>query len=176
MATGEKLRLFFAILPDDATRARLDDLARAIAQDTGGRASAPHTLHLTVVFVGTVDAEAAASVEDSGEAGRFAPCVLTLDRVGSFARAGIAWAAPSSPPPGLVAANRALVRALAERGVATEARAWRPHVTLARRCTRAIEAALDPPVAWNATRLVLMSSRLLSEGPRYREVAGWDAR
>jgi len=173
MATGEKLRLFFAILPDDAVRARLDTLARATAERAEGRASAPHTLHLTVVFVGTVDVARAASVEDSGAALRANAFRLTLDTLGSFTRAGIAWAAPSAPPEELVSANRALVHALSGHGIATEARAFRPHVTLARRCARAVDGPLEPPIAWHADRLVLMSSRLLSEGPRYREVASW---
>ncbi len=55
MTHDDKLRLFFAIVPGDTVRTRLDTLAREAAQVTGGRASAPHTLHLTVVFVGTVD-------------------------------------------------------------------------------------------------------------------------
>lgn len=175
MTNDDKLRLFFAIVPDDAVRTRLDTLAREAAQATGGRASAPHTLHLTVVFVGTVDARAAAAVRDAGDAVRFAAFDLSLDRLGAFARAGVAWAAPSGVPAALAAANRDLVRALADRGVATEARPYRPHVTLARRCERTLEGPIAPPVAWCVDRIVLMSSRLLSEGARYREVGGWPA-
>lgn len=176
MANGEKTRLFFAIVPDDGVRARLDALAREAAAESGGRASAPRTLHLTVVFVGTVDAAAAGSVRGAGDATVFAPFVMRLDRRGSFARAGIAWAAPSVVAPELERANRDLVRALADRGIATETRPYRPHVTLARNCSRTIDGPIEPPIEWRVDRVVLMSSRLLSEGPRYREIAGWVAR
>lgn len=175
MASGEKLRLFFAIVPDDAARTRLDALARETARIAGGRASAAHTLHLTLVFVGTVDVEAAAAVRDAGDALRFSPFALRFDRLGSFARARIAWTAPSTIPGELADANRDLVRVLADRGIATEARPYRPHVTLARSCERVVDGPVEPPIAWRADRVVLMSSRLLSEGARYREIAGWTA-
>jgi len=166
-------RLFFAIMPDEAARARLDDIARGTARASGGRASAAYTLHLTIVFVGTVPADSAVAVRAAGETLRWPSFELRLDALGSFARAGIAWAAPSSVPPELATANRELVRALADRGVPTDARPFRPHVTLVRRCSRVVEGPIEPPIAWNVDRVVLMSSRLLSEGPRYREIAGW---
>ena len=166
-------RLFFAILPDDAARDRLDGLARDTARASGGRASAAYTLHLTIVFVGTVPADTAAAVRAAGETLRWPSFELRLDALGSFARAGIAWAAPSRVPPELATANRELVRALADRGVPTDARPYRPHVTLARRCSRVVEGPIEPPIAWNVDRVVLMSSRRSPDGLRYRELATW---
>ncbi|CAG0979360.1 RNA 2',3'-cyclic phosphodiesterase [Burkholderiales bacterium] len=166
-------RLFFAIVPDDAARERLGALARSMAHASGGRASAAATLHLTIVFVGTVAAATVAGIRAAGDSVAWPSVEVSLDTAGSFARAGIAWAAPSRVPPALSRANRDLVRALSDRGVATEARPWRPHVTLARRCARLVDGPIEPPIAWTVDHVVLMSSRLLSEGPRYREVAGW---
>ena len=94
-------------------------------------------------------------------------------KVPPFARAGVAWAAPAHVPRDLAEVNRALVHALADLGFETDPRPYRPHLTLARRCTRVVEGTIDPPIAWRVDRVVLMSSRLLPEGPRYREVAGW---
>jgi 2'-5' RNA ligase len=166
-------RLFFAIMPDDPARDRLDRLARETARASGGRASAAATLHLTIVFVGTVPAVTLAAVRAAGDSIAWPSFELRLDALGSFARAGVAWAAPSRVPPPLAAANRELVRTLADRGVPTETRPFRPHVTLARRCARVVDGPIEPPIVWNVDRVVLMSSRLLSEGARYREVAGW---
>ena len=166
-------RLFFAAMPDPAARERLCALADATARAAGGRASAPDTLHLTIVFVGTVDDALAAAVRDAGDAMRWERYALTLDTLGSFARAGIAWAAPQRVPEALERQNRDLVAALAARGVATETRPYRPHVTLARRCAAPVSAPIDPPIAWPVDGVVLMSSRLLSEGPRYRPIARW---
>lgn len=176
MSDDAATRLFFAVMPDDAARVRLDALANETARSTGGRASATDTLHLTVVFVGTVTGAAAAAVREAGDEMRCERFGLALDRVGSFARAGIAWAAPSRTPEVLERLNRELVEALTLRGIESETRPFRPHVTLARRCLRTAEGAIDPPIAWDVDNVVLMSSRLLSDGARYRPIASWRAR
>ena len=168
-------RLFFAIMPDDGVRARLAALAESTARVAGGRASAPDTLHLTVVFVGTVASDTVAAIRDAGDAMRWEAHDLALDRLGAFARAGIAWAAPSRAPDALMRMHRGLVEALAARGIASETRPYRPHVTLVRRCAAPVDAPIEPPVAWRVDGVVLMSSRLLSDGPHYRPIACWPA-
>jgi 2'-5' RNA ligase len=168
-------RLFFAVMPDAPARERLSALAEATARATGGRASAPDTLHLTIVFVGSVADASVAAIRDAGDAIAWERFALSLDTLGAFARAGIAWAAPQRVPAALERQNRDLIAALSERGVATEARPYRPHVTLARRCAAPASAAIDPPIAWQVDSAVLMSSRLLSDGPRYRPIATWPA-
>lgn len=166
-------RLFFAIVPDAAALARLDRLARETARAAGGRASAAATLHLTIVFVGAVAADKGAIVRAVGDAMRWPAFELSLDTLGWFERAAVAWAAPSRAPDALAAANRVLARALADRGVPVDTRPYRPHLTLARRCRRAVGGAIEPPIAWPVDRVVLMSSQTLPEGARYREIAGW---
>lgn len=168
-------RLFYAILPDAPARARLDALAREAAERTGGRATRANTLHLTVVFVGTVPGDRVDAAVDAGATIGWRRRPIALDTLGAFARAGIAWAAPSSVDPTLVAAQRDLAAALAQRAIATEARAWKPHVTLARACGRPLAGVIDPPIAWDTDRVVLMASRLSREGPRYREIASWSS-
>ena len=168
-------RLFFAVMPDASSRERLSALSEETARVTGGRASAADTLHLTVVFVGSVDDAAVPAIRDAGDAMRWERFTVSLDTLGSFARAGIAWVAPRSIPSALERIHGDLVAALAARGVETEARSYRPHVTLARRCIAAVGAPIDPPITWSVDDVVLMSSRLLSEGPRYRPVARWPA-
>jgi 2'-5' RNA ligase len=168
-------RLFFAVMPDAPSRARLAALADATARATGGRASFADTLHLTIVFVGSVDDASVPAIREAGDAMRWERFTLSLDTLGSFARAGIAWAAPRSVPAALEQLNGDLVAALTARGVATETRPYRPHVTLVRRCVEPVAAPIDPPIDWTVDGVVLMSSRLLSEGPRYRPIARWSA-
>lgn len=168
-------RLFLAVWPDAPARASLAAIASEVARRCGGRAVPAAKLHLTLAFLGEADPARVPSGALAQVAAQSAPFGLALDRLGAFARAGVAWAAPSEVPAALAAANRDLVRALADRGVATEARPYRPHVTLARRCERTLEGPIAPPVAWRVDRVVLMSSRLLSEGARYREVGSWPA-
>ncbi|MGH8798838.1 MAG: 2'-5' RNA ligase family protein, partial [Casimicrobiaceae bacterium] len=46
------LRLFFALWPAPPTRAALAALAQVLAGETGGRATAPANIHLTLAFLG----------------------------------------------------------------------------------------------------------------------------
>jgi 2'-5' RNA ligase len=170
------VRLFFAVMPDRGARGRLEALATDTAERAGGRPSAQDTLHLTVVFIGTVAGKAIATVREAGDVLRCDRFTLALDALGSFRRAGIAWAAPGRTPLALERAHRELTAALATRGIAPEARPFRPHVTLARRCARPVEGTIDPPIAWSVDAVVLMSSRLLSEGARYEPIAHWRTR
>ncbi len=174
-ALNDATRLFFAVLPDAMARERLSALAVDTARRTGGRPSRPDTLHLTLVFVGTVAGARVPVAADAAASIPWRRCALVVDTLGGFLRAGVAWAGPSEVAPTLVAEQRDLVAALAQRGIATDARPWRPHVTLARACARTLAGTLDPPIRWDVDRVVLMASRLSHDGPRYREVASWPA-
>lgn len=171
--TPRPMRLFFAVLPDAAARARLAPIALDTAARCDGRATLPRTLHLTLVFVGSVTDAQAIAAREAGDAMAWPHCVLVLDKLGWFARAKVAWASPSRIDPALAEAQAGLAAALARRGVPTEARPWRPHVTLARDCKRGVDGAIEPPVAWTIDRVVLVGSELEANGPRYRELADW---
>lgn len=166
-------RLFFAVVPDAPARERLGPIALDVAARTGGRATIPRTLHLTLVFVGAVPSDAVARAREAGASIAWPASTVALDTLGGFARAKVAWAAPAGVDPALARAQGALVDALAKRAIATEPRPWRPHVTLARDCKRKADGAIDPPVAWTIDRVVLIGSELEANGPRYRELDDW---
>lgn len=169
------LRVFFALWPDADARDRLATLAQDVAARTQGRAPPSVNLHVTIAFVGEVDAGRIDALRAIGAsvAPNVPPFVLMLDRAGTFRGTGIAWAGASSPPPPLVDLARGLADALAAHGFPSERRAFSPHVTLARRCKAAGLAALAAPVAWAVTRLALNVSEPGSSAPRYRELASW---
>ncbi|MBN8478464.1 MAG: RNA 2',3'-cyclic phosphodiesterase [Burkholderiales bacterium] len=166
-------RLFYAVLPDADARERLSTLALEAAGRTGGRAARPDTLHLTLVFVGTLPASRVGEAIGAAGAIAWQRCQLDIDRLGAFVRAGVAWAGPTGIVESLAAGQRALIAALAQCGIDTDPRPWRPHVTLARGCVRPLAGRIDPPITWEVDRVVLMGSRLARDGPRYREIASW---
>ena len=51
---AQTLRVFFALVPDAATQALLDVLARDVAACAGGRAIVGANIHLTLAFVGAI--------------------------------------------------------------------------------------------------------------------------
>lgn len=172
------LRLFFALQPDARARRLLAELARDVANATGGRAPGAGNLHVTLAFLGDVAPARVVAVEAIGAmaASAVAPFLLTLDRVGYFRNAGVAWAGTGAVPPGLQRLFDVLRDALQAARLPVERRAFHPHVTLARRCTRVLPEApiaQSTHIVWRADALTLMASDTLPGGSRYRQLAVW---
>jgi len=173
-AAARGTRAFFALVPDAGVRAELARLARQWAQQARGRPSSTESIHLTLAFIGEVDAFRLALLEAVGGRVPGGAFDLDLDRVGDFRAARVAWIAPSAPPEALYALQRALVAALAGEGFPIDRRSFRAHLTLARHCSAPVAATAIPTVRWPVSRFALMASTLDPAGARYRELAGWD--
>ena len=168
------MRLFFALWPDAAAAAMLARLARHVAEARDGRTAPDANLHVTVAFVGSTRVD---RVQAIGEAGaraceRAGPFDLSLDTLGGTAH-GIAWLAASRIPDALSRLHAALIERLAAAGVSTEVRAYRPHVTLARRCARRAGDAGVEPVTWRVEAMSLVASTPRPGGSRYDDLASW---
>lgn len=168
-------RVFFAVWPDAATHGAIAALSRETAIRAGGKAPPPSNLHLTLAFVGDVQTERLAALQAiGGEAARATPpFTLTLDRLGGFRDAGIAWLGATPAPPELDGLVRRMRGALGAAGFPVDARPFRVHVTLARRCRNRVRAAAIAPIAWRVERLTLCASDLGGEASRYRDLAAW---
>ena len=166
-------RAFFAIWPDEPASRALGALAQRVALDAQGRATATERLHLTVAFLGTVPAAAVQPLIALGRtiAARAPRFALTLDRVGAFRDAGIAWVGASAPPVALLSLASELKLALGSAGFRIDERNFKVHVTLARRCERRPRLPDPPSISWPVEAMSLMASQLTSHGPRYEELA-----
>jgi 2'-5' RNA ligase len=145
-----------------------------VATQRGGRAPRESNLHVTLAFVGSVATARIATLEAIGSAcaSRCQAFSLTLDAPGGTSQ-GIAWLAPSLVPPALVALNASLVASLSAEGFAVEGRSFRPHVTLARHCTRPAQREAVAPIAWHVDRLALVASTHAQGGSCYLDIATW---
>lgn len=171
------LRLFFALWPDEPARVALSRLAKEVAHHGQGRAPHEANLHLTLAFIGSVPRVRVDSLLEAGErvAGAASPFPLTLDRIGGRAY-GLAWLAPSSLPEPLHALHASLTEALVAARFALQQRMFRPHVTLARDCSRPAHRGRVQPIGWQVERLSLVVSTLAAGGSEYRNVATWPFR
>jgi 2'-5' RNA ligase len=172
-AQPERHRVFFALWPDDATRAAISRATRTVVGSSGGRPIAKERLHLTVAFLGELTAEgvdAARAVPPFaiGAAGAFD---LVLDLVGVWPESKILWLAPSAPPDALLDLEARLWEGLAERGFQPEERVYRPHVTLARRA-RPVEAVIEP-VRFAVRELALVESLPDGRNVHYEVLERW---
>ncbi len=151
-------RLFFALWPDAPSRTALARLAEDLAAVSGGRAVPLDKIHLTLAFLGEADdARTRDALHAAGRAA-FEPVQVTLDCVGSFRGARVAWAGSRVTDAPLAAAQARLERALRASGFALEDRAFTPHVTLARRIARPVPRAPIAAVGWTAAEMALVAS------------------
>jgi 2'-5' RNA ligase len=164
-------RLFFALQPDPAARVALSTLANDLVRACGGRAVPPAKIHLTLLFLGDVEpavVDRACAAAGGLVADAFG---LVVDRVGSFARQSVAWAAPAVVPPELMKLQDGLSSRLRKAGFTLEERRFEPHITMARRIAQPVTAAQTSAVKWHAGEFVLVESDLVSGG--YRDLARW---
>ena len=163
-------RVFFALWPDDATRAAISRATREAVRASGGRPIAKDRLHITVGFLGELTAERLAAARAVPPIS-LGPFELVLDAVGIWPESKILWLAPSAPPEALALLEARLWDALLELGFHGEDRIYRPHVTLARRA-RPVEAEVEP-VQFPVRDLALVESFPDGRNVHYEVLERW---
>jgi 2'-5' RNA ligase len=166
-------RLFFALWPDATVRAHLARLAQSHLPRRA-EATPAADFHLTLAFLGNLDAEQQAGVETLASSIRAAPLEFAIDQVGYWAKPQILWAGCATPPPALLDLVKNLQAGLPRYGIEVERRPWVAHVTLARRSP---SGPLRPmPVescVWQARELVLAESAPGAGDSRYQVRRRW---
>lgn len=164
-------RLFFALWPGERQREGLARAQRELPIDRG-RKTHPEDLHITLVFLGELEAERRACVEDLADRVRAIPFTLVLDRIGCFPRTQILWCGASQRPQPLLDLLGALETGLRDCGFRPESRPFKPHVTLIRKARAMPARELERPVSWPVSDFSLVSARP-GECPRYRVERSW---
>lgn len=175
--------MFIALWPDAATQAGFQAAGRNAVAGAGARAVPAESLHLTLAFLGQVEAERSDAVAQAlaGVAARHAPFELAMSRIGFFERARALWLGGLSTAP-LSALVGDLKDQLACAGFPTDRRRFQPHVTLARHLeevdpdapeTKLGLGPLAEPLVWAVDGISLVASDLDSTGPRYNVLEHW---
>jgi len=159
-------RLFLALWPTDQTRAALVATSRAALRASGGRAVPDGHLHLTLAFLGAVPARQM----DRFEA--WAPIALpefelVLDRFGHWRGPRILWLGPQWCPAGLTALVAQIRAQLETLGLPCDRRAFKPHVTLARKVPTLPELDAPVPVSWPVRGFALVETVAMPAGSVY---------
>ncbi|MBL3558927.1 MULTISPECIES: RNA 2',3'-cyclic phosphodiesterase [Marinobacter] len=131
MDKPERLRLFFGLEIPDPVKQRLLTVQQPV---TGARWQRADQLHLTLAFLGSVEAHRLPDVRDAARNLPVEPFDLTVTGIGCFGhpdRPKNLWAGVQ-PVDKLAGLQRALSHRLIFAGFAQERRAFRPHITLAR--------------------------------------------
>jgi 2'-5' RNA ligase len=164
-------RLFFALWPDDQTRQKLVRLNKSI-ETKGFRPVQPQNVHVTLVFLGNVDAAAELLIIHSVTGISASPFVLMFDQLSYWSRPKVLCLTCSQ----LVAEVEMLVAALnmevASFGLQTENRPYQPHITLARHARYLPDIKVEP-IVWRAESFCLVESCSEPGGVNYKVRQEW---
>ena len=139
-----------------------------------GRCVAAENIHLTLAFLGSVDAAFRDCAEQAAAAIRASALTLTLELIGCWSHTGILWAGPVRVPEPLSLLVQELTAGLASCGYAPERRPYAAHLTLARKVRRCAPPAAIEALAWEVRRFCLVRSRLDAKGAHYEMVREWE--
>ncbi len=159
-------RLFFALWPDELTRARLKQLQDSVI----GRRVSPDHLHLTLAFLGNQAQSLMPTLAKLIDKLPGQSFTLALDRYGYFSKPRIAWAGPSETPTPLLELQQSLMQELNAAQVTVKAEGkFRPHVTLARDAN-SLDEPFAPMVTWKVSKIMLIQSVPVKGGVIYSPV------
>lgn len=181
------MRLFLALEPDAAVRQALADVsagARRAADDLASalRWVAAENLHVTLHFLGELDAGGRARALRALEAPAGGAADVHLDSLAAFPASGpprvlVVSLAPADP---LERLYREFAGRLIREGLPVEDRPFHPHVTLARVRDRdrrrargllpRVRGVIVPRAAWRIDHVTLFESDLSGSQPAYSEV------
>ena len=172
-------RLFVAIRPPPEVRAQLLALQGGVE---GARWQDDDQLHLTLRFIGDVDARKADDVLATLAHVHGSPFTIAINGVGAFDRKGrvdALWAGVTPHAP-LEALHQKIDHTLVRMGLPPEGRAYLPHITLARFSRSgglpdaflAANAAISS-ASFAVRHFALFESTLGSDGARYHLVERW---
>jgi len=167
-------RLFFALWPDETTRATI---ARRLPEWTAGvdgRLQRPDQWHVTLEFIGTVDARARAALQVAADRVPMPAFELRFDRCEHWRKARVACLVACVNPEPLARFVTQLRAAVATAGLEPERRTYHPHLTLARKVRTGTDLAVSPPLVWPATGFALVRSSSEPAGSRYEPVHWWN--
>jgi RNA 2',3'-cyclic 3'-phosphodiesterase len=166
-----RLRLFFALWPDDPVRNALAAAAAPLLEACRGRRVAKRNYHLTLAFLGGVPARLLDGICAAAAGVGAEPFDLEFDSHGHWAGPRVAWLGCRQPPTAADALAQALWTVLEPLGFRPDTRPFRPHLTVLRGCARCDWPGPVAPVGWPVRDFVLVRSETLPAGPRY-EVLG----
>lgn len=164
-------RLFFALSPDATVRKQF----LSLQQHTPDRARnvTADNLHLTLVFLGSVDATLLPRLQTLAASIQTQRFALTFDHIGTWLRPQVMWAGCHQMPQALSELVNGLRRGVVECGLDVESRPYVPHLTLARKVRKKIDLELEIPVVWEVNEFCLLESITDPKGAIYTRVGEW---
>jgi 2'-5' RNA ligase len=177
--TGDRHRLFFALLPDAGVRKQILHIAESlkIERQPLGRWIAPEHYHVTLRYLGEdleLRPDFVARAIAAAKTVRVAAFDLRIDQAASFTGTRPPWVLRGAGPALAVHALwQTLGDALIDENVRCQSGPeFSPHVTVLRDADKPLAALAIEPIVWPAREFVLIHSHAGRER-RYSELGRW---
>jgi 2'-5' RNA ligase len=165
-------KLFFALWPTNKIRKQIDKFNQSI-HSTGLKKVTAENLHITLVFLGNVDAISEAMIRKNVKDISFKPFVLYFDRLAFWKKPQILCISTLHCDPQLLEVVDAIKSSVKQSGIETEKRIYKPHITLARKARKLIDIdILD--IEWPVHSFCLVESCSRADGVHYQVLDSWD--
>jgi len=169
----EVQRLFFALWPDDSLRHTLYKVTRHTLRLSGGRPVQPANFHITLAFLGNLDADGERQARQAADSLDAEPFELQLDRLGFWPEPGMLWVGSTQVPVAVQTLAAELVKALRMRGLEPDPQPFIPHLTLARKVVQPGQLGELRPLHWQVQEFALLRSLTHAHGSKYQPLAFW---
>ncbi len=163
-------RLFFALWPDAATRRHCQQIAAALNEY--GRPVQAMNFHVTLAFLGAVDAQQQIALTQAASRIQFTAMKLNFNRLSYWKKPGIVCLNTDRPDPATSALAEQLVHIAKSNGLQMDERPFQPHVTLLRKAHSLPQLAFEP-IDWQAESFCLVESCSRSSGVEYHLLEQW---
>jgi 2'-5' RNA ligase len=167
----ESSRLFFALWPDDPARLKLMSLNQSL-EAQGFKSVPSQNLHVTLVFLGLIDAASELLIKHGVTAISAKPFVLTFDQLSYWSKPNVLCLTCLRIPDEIEKLVTALNGEVASCGLQTETRPYRPHITLARHARYLADVEFEP-IVWHAKAFCLAQSCSEPDGVNYKVRQQW---
>ncbi|MDD1620711.1 MAG: RNA 2',3'-cyclic phosphodiesterase [Methylococcaceae bacterium] len=167
-------RLFFALWPDDAIRRQCLDVVNKLSGE-GLRPVAPKNLHVTLLFLGNIDAEQQAGISAAADRLSVPPVMeLTFDRLGFWKKPAIYCLTARRFDSEIAVLVEQLAAIAVGYGVRIDERPFKPHITLARKAKASVVIEFEP-IIWRADAFCQVESCSDKDGVVYRVIKRWSS-
>lgn len=172
-APQEPVRLFFALWPEATLQQQFHKAGERLHHICGGRRTRRENIHMTIAFLGEVEAERLERAKAIAADINLPGFALVFTRLGWWRSNQVAWAATEETPRALLDLVKQLQMGLAQEGFKFDERRFLPHVTLLRKAQCSHSIVQSHPMLWVVNEFVLVRSTLQPDGPHYAIVERW---
>jgi 2'-5' RNA ligase len=167
------VRLFFAALPSQEDRRRLESRVGALRLPLDARRVPAANYHMTLAFAGEVSQAQAAALRTVCAAARLPAFEVCFGAYEYWQRSEVVVAAASSGPPSLLTLHRWLRAEFDRLGLPGDPVPFRAHVTIARRVTQAPVLPAMSQLCWSVQAVHLVHSARSTAASVYTVVDTW---